>query len=74
MQTVRKSLWLNGLPWHLRAVRWMLRREHRRSVDPVAVMDENYPVIKELRALRALSVVAAAPERSIHGGELCVTR
>ena len=37
-------------------------------------MDDNYPVFKELRALRALSVVAAAPERSIHGGELCVTR
>ena len=37
-------------------------------------MGDNYPVFKDLRALRALSVVAAAPERSIHGGELYVTR
>ncbi len=29
---------------------------------------DNYPVVKDLRALRALPGVAAAPKRSIHGG------
>ena len=32
-RTARKSLRASGLPWHLRAVDRMLRRERRRSVD-----------------------------------------
>ena len=64
-RTARKSLCVNGLPWQLRAVSRRRVATARAARTPGVFLDHNYPVVKDLPALRALPGVAAAPQRSI---------
>ena len=74
MRTARKSLCVNGLPWQLRAVSRRRVATAGAAMTSRGFLDHNYPVVKDLPALRALPGVAAAPQRSIRKGEMRIIR
>ena len=52
----------------------MLRHDGRSCDEVGRVLGHNYPVVKDLRPVRVLPGTTAALKRSIHGGEMRITR
>ena len=73
-RTARKSLCMKGLPWQSRAVSRRCVATAETATASGEFMGQKYSIIKDLRAPRALPGETTAPKRSIHGGEMRITR
>ena len=73
-RTARKPLCMKGLPWQSRAVSRRCVATAENTAASREFMGQKYSIIKDPRALRALPGGTTAPKRSIHGGEMRITR
>ena len=73
-RTARKPLCMKGLPWQSRAVSRRCVATAENTAASGEFMGQKYSIIKDPRALRALPGGTTAPKRSIHGGEMRITR